>query len=49
MDKKTKVDKKQFEDENNEEALIKRTPVEGVNMEEDKKQTGDDDSEKEED
>lgn len=36
------VDKKQFENENNEEVLIKKTPVEGVNMEEDKKETGED-------
>lgn len=35
-----KVDKKQFENENNEESLVKNTPVEGVNMEEDKKETG---------
>ncbi|MBS1493771.1 MAG: hypothetical protein JST55_09680 [Bacteroidetes bacterium] len=49
MDKNTKVDKKQFENENTEEALVKKTPVEGVNMEEDKKETGDNNSEKEED
>lgn len=40
------VDKKHFENENNEEALVKKTPVEGVNMEEDKKQTGEDKEEK---
>jgi hypothetical protein len=47
MDKDTKVEKKQFDNENTEEALVKKTPVEGVNMEEDKKQTGDDDTEEE--
>ena len=42
------VDKKQFENENTEENLVKKTPVEGVNMEEDKKQTGEDKSKEEE-
>ena len=40
--KKIELDKKQFENEKNEEALVKKTPVEGVNMEEDKKETGED-------
>ena len=40
--KKIEVDKKQFENENNEEALVKKTPVEGVNMDEDKIETGED-------
>ena len=42
MNTDTKVTKKEFENENAEEALIKKTPVEGVNMDEDKKETGED-------
>jgi hypothetical protein len=37
-----KISKNEFENENAEEALIKKTPVEGVNMDEDKKETGED-------
>ncbi len=42
MSNDTKISKKEFENENAEEALIKKTPVEGVNMDEDKKETGED-------
>lgn len=42
MNTDTKVTKKEFENENAEEALIKKIPVEGVNMDEDKKETGED-------
>jgi len=42
MESEKKVNPKDFENENAEENLIKRTPVEGVNMEEDKKKTGED-------
>ena len=43
------VNKKQFENENTEENLNKKTPVEGVNMEEDKKETGNETEEEEKD
>ena len=43
-----KISKRQFDNENTEENLVKKTPVEGVNMDEDKKETGED-SEDEED
>ncbi len=43
---KTDVSKKQFEEENAEENLVKRTPVEGVNMDEDKIKTGKENDEK---
>ncbi len=43
------VTKKQFENENTEENLNKETPVEGVNMEEDKKETGNENAEEEKD
>lgn len=42
MNTDTKPTKKEFENENAEEALVKKTPVEGVNMEDDKKETGED-------
>lgn len=40
----TKVKKTEFDNENAEENLSKNTPVEGVNMEEDKKRTSSNDS-----
>lgn len=48
MGTEKEVDKKQFESENSEEKLVKKTPVEGVNMEEDKKKTGEDKNNEEE-
>jgi len=48
MKEEKEVSKKQLDNENTEENLVKKTPVEGVNMDEDKKETGED-SEDEED
>ena len=41
----TNVSKKEFDNENTEEKLVKKTPVEGVNMDKDKKDTGEDEAE----
>jgi hypothetical protein len=49
MEAEKEVSKKQFDNENTEEELVKKTPVEGVNMDEDKKYTGDDKNKEEED